>query len=145
MIYIIGKSHPSTGGSVLLVHVWTVFLDFSIPPKNHVVSNYEINVKLMNQYAFFIWMANGPSIIVRVRHPAASYVNKSVIFETYNHVVFKMVCCFSIKRSTNFIESDLVIFHLISLKFIIKRYIICRYWDELEEWIRLVLSHSLKV
>ena len=52
VIYIIGKSHPSTGGSVLLVHVWTVFLDFSIPPKNHVVSNYEINVKLMNQYAF---------------------------------------------------------------------------------------------
>ena len=72
-------------------------------------------------------MAIGPSIIVRVRHPAASSVNKSVIFETYNHVVFKMVCCFSIKRSTNVIESDLVIFHLISLKFIIKKYIICRY------------------
>ena len=64
VIYIIGKGQGiggSAGGSVLLVHEWTVFLDFSIPPKNHVVSNYEINVKLMNQYAFYLngqWAIN---------------------------------------------------------------------------------------
>ena len=30
-------------------------------------------------------MADGPWIIVVVRHPAASSIHKSVIFETYNH------------------------------------------------------------
>ena len=61
-----------------------VFLDFSIPPKNHVVSNYEINVKLMNQYAFLSEWPLGHPLLSRVRHLAASSVNKSVIFETYN-------------------------------------------------------------
>ena len=51
-------------------------------------------------------MADGLSNTVVVRHPAASSVNKSV-FEADNRIVFKLVRCFSINRSTNFIEPDL--------------------------------------